>query len=166
MRVYFCLSYLSVLEGFHIKSKLTFEAVFIDKPDISVTTMLQGKSAAQCSMECLEKAEECIAFTYDASTVKNCYLYGRISSIDTIGTEVFAVSMPVALTKKKELGLFVLYSLSKESCICAYFQMHSSSVLCLTRQMCRSTVNSLLFVIHLCFIDRTWNYCELVQCVR
>lgn len=104
MRFFLWVLCLHFIERVLTKSELTFDAVTIDEPDLSVTTILQMRSAAQCGIECLNKAKECIAFTYNASAVESCHLYRSISLLDTIGTEVFAISMPVSLTQKKELG--------------------------------------------------------------
>lgn len=78
----------------------TFRMVPIDKPDSSVRAIIEAKSVAQYGMECLNRAGGCIAFTYDALAVARFNLFKSITSIDSVGTKVFAVSVPVPITKR------------------------------------------------------------------
>lgn len=102
MRIIFLLVCLCYFEFVLSESDITFNAVSVDKPHSSVTTIRRVKSSIGCGMECLHKGE-CIAFTFSTLAVESCYLYRSIS-LDTNGTEVFALSSPVLLTQKKELG--------------------------------------------------------------
>ena len=90
------------------KTTLTFSVLSIERPDSSVQTIIHVKTAGLCGMECLNRHEDCEAFTYNVTEDGKCYLYQHIS-LDEVGAEVFAVSRPQPQTIKTQLGLLASF---------------------------------------------------------
>lgn len=71
-------------------------------------TITKAKPAAQCAMECQDRAGDGIAINYVSMEADKCYHYRSISSLDIMDTEVMAISLPpVPLTQKKLLGVLL-----------------------------------------------------------